>query len=174
MRLIQDRLPKLGHQAVEVEEPPREDEGVVPLRPLARAPVPGELDAVVVGVVEVDRLVGAVVGGAADGQSRPAGVSRQQPSHGAPGSLGEVVEAGRACEYLTELNTACSWRDRQFRSLIEARVQGEIYELLLGWIDALPQLPDWQACQSGSCGFSGKLGDLGPGSSRRGSGPRGV
>jgi len=87
---------------------------------------------------------------------------------------GEVVEAGRACEYLTELNTACSWRDRQFRSLIEARVQGEIYELLLGWIDALPQLPDWQACQSGSCGFSGKLGDLGPGSSRRGSGPRGV
>jgi AcrR family transcriptional regulator len=36
-----------------------------------------------------------------------------------------------ACKYLTELNTACSWRDRQFRPLTEARVQGELYELLL-------------------------------------------
>jgi AcrR family transcriptional regulator len=43
-----------------------------------------------------------------------------------------------ACEYLTGLNTACSWKDRQFRPLIEARVQGELYELLSGWIDASP------------------------------------
>ena len=41
-------------------------------------------------------------------------------------------------EYLSGLNTACSWRDRQFRSLIEARVQTELYELLLGWIEASP------------------------------------
>jgi hypothetical protein len=46
-----------------------------------------------------------------------------------------------ACDYLAGLNTACSWRDRQFRPLIEARVQQEIYELLLGWIEALPQRP---------------------------------
>ena len=31
---------------------------------------------------------------------------------------------------------------RQFRPLIEARVQGEIYELLLGWIEALPLKTD--------------------------------
>lgn len=42
------------------------------------------------------------------------------------------------CEYLTGLNTACSWRDRQFRPLIEARVQTELYELLLGWIEVSP------------------------------------
>lgn len=42
------------------------------------------------------------------------------------------------CEYLTGLNTACSWRDRQFRPLIEARVQAELYELLLGWIEVSP------------------------------------
>jgi AcrR family transcriptional regulator len=44
------------------------------------------------------------------------------------------------CEYLTGLNTACSWRDRQFRPLIEARVQTELYELLLGWIEASPPM----------------------------------
>jgi AcrR family transcriptional regulator len=43
------------------------------------------------------------------------------------------------CEYLSGLNTACSWRDRQFRPLIEARVQQELYELLLGWIEASPE-----------------------------------
>ena len=43
-----------------------------------------------------------------------------------------------ACEYLSGLNTACSWRDRQFRPLIEARVQAELYDLLLGWIQASP------------------------------------
>lgn len=47
-----------------------------------------------------------------------------------------------ACEYLEGLNTACSWKDRQFRPLIEARVQHELYELLLGWIGAVPQRTD--------------------------------
>jgi len=44
-----------------------------------------------------------------------------------------------ACEYLAGLNTACSRTDRQFRPLIEARVQGELYELLLEWIEASPE-----------------------------------
>jgi AcrR family transcriptional regulator len=43
------------------------------------------------------------------------------------------------CDYLVGLNTACSWSDRRFRPLIEARVQGELFELLLGWIEASPQ-----------------------------------
>ena len=46
------------------------------------------------------------------------------------------------CGYLEGLNTACSWSDRRFRPLIEARVQGELYELLLGWIEASPQKTD--------------------------------
>ncbi len=44
-----------------------------------------------------------------------------------------------ACDYLAGLNTACSRTDRQFRPLIEARVQDELYELLLGWIEASPE-----------------------------------
>jgi AcrR family transcriptional regulator len=44
-----------------------------------------------------------------------------------------------ACEYLKGLNTACSRTDQQFRPLIETRVQGELYELLLGWIEASPE-----------------------------------
>jgi AcrR family transcriptional regulator len=47
-----------------------------------------------------------------------------------------------ACDYLAGLNTACSWKDRQFRPLIEARVQSELYELLLRWIAALPPRMD--------------------------------
>jgi AcrR family transcriptional regulator len=43
------------------------------------------------------------------------------------------------CDYLVGLNTRCSWSDRGFRPLIEARVQGELYELLLGWIEGLQQ-----------------------------------
>jgi AcrR family transcriptional regulator len=43
-----------------------------------------------------------------------------------------------ACDYLEGLNTACRGTDRQFRPLIEARVQRELYELLLGWIEASP------------------------------------
>ena len=44
-----------------------------------------------------------------------------------------------ACDYLAGLNTACSRTDRQFRPLIESRVQSELYELLLGWIEAAPE-----------------------------------
>lgn len=43
-----------------------------------------------------------------------------------------------ACDYLAGLNTACSRTDRQFRPVIEARVQAELYELLLGWIETSP------------------------------------
>ena len=61
-----------------------------------------------------------------------------------PGSAGPTEENLRAlvlaaCDYLAGLNTACSRTDRQFRPLIEARVQGELYELLLGWIEAAPE-----------------------------------
>jgi AcrR family transcriptional regulator len=44
-----------------------------------------------------------------------------------------------ACDYLAGLNTACSRTDRQFRPLIESRVQGELYEILLGWMEATPE-----------------------------------
>ena len=44
-----------------------------------------------------------------------------------------------ACDYLAGLNTACSRTDQQFKPLIEARVQSELYELLLGWIKASPR-----------------------------------
>ena len=47
-----------------------------------------------------------------------------------------------ACDYLAGLNTACSRTDRQFRPVIEARVQAELYELLLGWIEASPKKAD--------------------------------
>jgi hypothetical protein len=40
-----------------------------------------------------------------------------------------------AYDYLVGLKAACSRTDRQFRPLIEARVQCELYELLLGWIE---------------------------------------
>jgi AcrR family transcriptional regulator len=46
------------------------------------------------------------------------------------------------CDYLAGLNTVCAWSDRQFRPLIEARVQSELYELLLRWIEALPPRMD--------------------------------
>ena len=41
-----------------------------------------------------------------------------------------------ACDYLAGLNTACSRTDRQFRPIIESQVQGELYELLLTWMEA--------------------------------------
>jgi AcrR family transcriptional regulator len=53
-----------------------------------------------------------------------------------------------ACDYLARLNTACSRTDRQFRPVIEARVQAELYELLLGWIAASPKKADGR--QAGS------------------------
>jgi AcrR family transcriptional regulator len=59
-----------------------------------------------------------------------------------PGLNVENFKALAACEYLAGLNTACSWKDRQFRPLIEARVQNELYAVLPGWIEALPQRTD--------------------------------
>jgi AcrR family transcriptional regulator len=44
-----------------------------------------------------------------------------------------------ACEFLAKLETSCRRSDRQFRPLIEAQVQGELYKLLLGWIEASPE-----------------------------------
>ena len=44
-----------------------------------------------------------------------------------------------ACDYLARLNTACSRTDRQFRPIIESQVQGELYELLLRWMEATPE-----------------------------------
>ena len=59
----------------------------------------------------------------------------------APGMSEENLKALllAACDYLAGLNTACSRTDQQFRPLIETRVQGELYELLLGWIEASPE-----------------------------------
>jgi len=51
-------------------------------------------------------------------------------------NLGALVLA--ACHYLAGLNTACSRTDRQFRPLIEARVQEELREVLSGWIEESP------------------------------------
>jgi AcrR family transcriptional regulator len=66
-----------------------------------------------------------------------------------PGLSEETLKALvlAACDYLSGLNMACSRTDRQFRPLIEARVQGELYELLLGWIEASPEKASsgWQA-----------------------------
>jgi AcrR family transcriptional regulator len=44
-----------------------------------------------------------------------------------------------ACDYLAGLNSACSRTDRQFRPLIESRVQEELHELLLRWMEAKPE-----------------------------------
>ena len=41
-----------------------------------------------------------------------------------------------ACDYLARLNTACSRTDRQFRPLIESRVQDELHEVLSGWLES--------------------------------------
>jgi AcrR family transcriptional regulator len=49
-----------------------------------------------------------------------------------------------ACDYLAGLNSACSRTDRQFRPVIEARVQAKLYELLLEWIEASPEKADGQ------------------------------
>ena len=43
------------------------------------------------------------------------------------------------CDFLSGLETSCRTSDRQFRPLIEAQVASELYELLLGWIEASPQ-----------------------------------
>jgi AcrR family transcriptional regulator len=54
-------------------------------------------------------------------------------------TLRELVLA--ACDFLSNLETGCQRRsDEQFiRPMVEAQVQSELYELLLGWIEASPQ-----------------------------------
>ena len=46
-----------------------------------------------------------------------------------------------ACDFLSNLETGCRSRsDQQFiRPMVEAQVQSELYEVLLGWIEASPQ-----------------------------------
>lgn len=46
-----------------------------------------------------------------------------------------------ACDFLSKLETGCRSRsDRQFiRPMVEAQVQSELYEVLLGWTEASPQ-----------------------------------
>ena len=55
---------------------------------------------------------------------------------GSPGMDEETLKALvlASCHYLASLNTACSRTDQRFKPLIEARVQKELYGLLLGWI----------------------------------------
>ena len=55
-------LPKLSEQAGEVKRLSTERERPVPARPLAGVAVPGQLDPVEIRIVQVDGLVGAVVG----------------------------------------------------------------------------------------------------------------
>lgn len=43
------------------------------------------------------------------------------------------------CDYLAHLNATCSRADRRFWPLIEARVQVEVREVLLGWTEASPE-----------------------------------
>jgi AcrR family transcriptional regulator len=43
------------------------------------------------------------------------------------------------CDFLSGLETSCRTSDRQFRPFIEEQVASEIYEVLLGWIEAAPQ-----------------------------------
>jgi hypothetical protein len=40
------------------------------------------------------------------------------------------------CDYLSYLNAACIRKDRRFWPVVEARVQVELHDILLGWIEA--------------------------------------
>jgi AcrR family transcriptional regulator len=69
---------------------------------------------------------------------------REQLQRRLPESPGLDEESLRAlvlttCDFLSGLETSCRTSDRQFRPFIEAQVASELYELLLGWIEALPQ-----------------------------------
>src|SRR5919197_5985604 len=91
------RLPELGEQAREVERLAAERQRAIPPRPLAGVPVPGQLDAIEVRIVEVDRLVGPVIGRPIDG---PAAIEQAFERRGQvlTGRVidGEVVQAGGA------------------------------------------------------------------------------
>src|SRR4051794_25653725 len=64
---------QLGEETREVERLAAEDDFPLTAGPLLSSAVPGKLDAVEVGIVQVDRFVGAVVGSAIDA---PAGVEQ--------------------------------------------------------------------------------------------------
>jgi AcrR family transcriptional regulator len=69
---------------------------------------------------------------------------REQLRRRLPESPGLDEESLRAlvlatCEFLSGLETSCRTSDRQFRPIIEAQVASELYELLLGWIEAAPR-----------------------------------
>jgi AcrR family transcriptional regulator len=51
-----------------------------------------------------------------------------------------------ACDFLSKLETGCRSRsDRQFiRPMVEAQVQSELYEVLLGWLQTSPQKANGQ------------------------------
>ncbi len=91
------RCGKLGHKPLEVERVGGEGEVVAGPRPLTRVAVPGKLDPVEVGVMQVEGFVGAVVGGAVD---LPAVIEQAFEGDGEipPGGVvdREVVEAGGA------------------------------------------------------------------------------
>ena len=64
-KLVRGRVVELGQQTGPVERLAVEDDLATPA-PKGRVAVPGQLDAVAVRIVQVDRLVGAVVGRAVD------------------------------------------------------------------------------------------------------------
>src|SRR5262249_19413982 len=90
-------LQTLSKQALEVKLVTAEGEvAVLVAWPFLAGPVPAELEAVLLGVAEVDGLVGPVVVGAVD---RPAGISKtpQSVAQRGPGRIadGHVVQPGR-------------------------------------------------------------------------------
>ena len=91
------RLPELGEQAREVERLPAECDRPVPAWPLTGVPVPGQLDPVEIRIVQVDGLVGAVIGRPVD---RPAMIEQAFERDGQICARrivdGEVVQASRA------------------------------------------------------------------------------
>jgi AcrR family transcriptional regulator len=49
-------------------------------------------------------------------------------------------------EYLDQINSGCSTSEMQFRPMIETRVQAQLYELILAWLERLkPEDIEWSA-----------------------------
>jgi hypothetical protein len=57
------------------------------------------------------------------------------------------------CDYLSYLNAACIRKDRRFWPVVEARVQVELHDILLGWIEASER----SAGRPGHRGLRGEL-----------------
>jgi len=85
------------NRLVRVKRVATERESPVPARPLAGVPIPGQLDPVEIRIVQVDGLVGAVIGRPVD---RPAMIEQAFERDGQISALrivdGEVVQARRA------------------------------------------------------------------------------